>query len=99
MPTGGGEPRAIPETKDLRPIRWTSDGKFLFAKVANSVPARVVRVEVATGKRESWKDLAPSDPTRLMGINSVFMTPDGKSYVYGYQRAQISDLYVVEGLK
>ena len=99
VPTGGGEPRAIPGTKDLRPIRWAPDGKFLFAKVLGSVPARVVRVEIATGKRESWKDLAPPDRTRLMGINNVFLTPDGKSYVYGYQRAQISDLFVVEGLK
>jgi serine/threonine protein kinase len=99
VPTSGGEPRTIPGTKDLRPIRWMADGNFLFAKVMGSVPARVVRVEVATGKRESWKDLAPSDPTRLMGINNVFLTPDGKSYVYGYQRAQISDLFVVEGLK
>jgi hypothetical protein len=97
VPTAGGEPRTIPGTKDLTPIRWTADGRFLFASVIGSFPARVVRVEVATGKRELWKDLAPSDPS--LDIGHVFLTPDGKSYAYVYTRITTSDLYVVEGLK
>jgi hypothetical protein len=96
VPTAGGEPRTIPGTEDLTPRRWTADGRFLFAQVRGSRPARVVRVEVATGKRERWKDLAPSERT---GVFSFFLTPDGKSYVYGYQRITTSDLYAVEGLK
>ena len=52
---GGGEPRTVPNTKDLDLIRWTPDGKFIFAAVSGSIPARVVRVEVATGQREPWK--------------------------------------------
>jgi hypothetical protein len=101
IPTAGGEPRSIPSTKDLYPAGWTPDGRFLFAKVGSGLPervARVVRVEVATGKREPWKDIAPSDQS-IISIDQVLMTPDGKSYVYGYGRAQISDLCVVEGLK
>jgi hypothetical protein len=98
VPTAGGEPRTIPGTKDLGPVGWTPDGRFLFASVIGSFPARVVRVEVATGKREPWKDLAPSDQS-ITGIGNVFLTPDGKSYVYGYRRVQVSDLFVVEGLK
>lgn len=99
VPTDGGEPRIIPGTKDLIPLRWTADGKFLFAGVIGSFPMRVVRVEVATGKRERWKDLAPSERMGVSGINQVFLTPDGKSYVYSYNRMAISDLYVVEGVK
>jgi hypothetical protein len=99
VPTAGGEPRTIPDTRDLQPIRWTADGKLLFASVIGSFPARVVRVEIATGKRERWKDLAPSERMGVQGINRIFLTPDGKSYVYVYTRITMSDLYVVEGLK
>jgi hypothetical protein len=98
VPTAGGEPRTIPGTKDLTPIRWTQDGKFLFAMVVRSLPARVVRVEVATGKRELWKDIAPSGLS-ISDVIQVLLTPDGKSYVYGYRRARVSGLCVVEGLK
>jgi eukaryotic-like serine/threonine-protein kinase len=103
IPTAGGEPRSIPGTKDLWPFRWTPDGKFLFANAGGSPlrsrVAQVVRVEVATGKQERWKDLAPPDPTGIINMGPVFLTPDGRSYVYGYWRATTSDLYVVEGLK
>ena len=86
-------------TRDLHPIGWTADGRFLFAQVIGSFPARVVRVEVATGKRERWKDLAPSERMGVDSSSQVFLTPDGKSYVYMYTRMAISDLFVVEGLK
>jgi eukaryotic-like serine/threonine-protein kinase len=99
LPTGGGPPRNVPNSKDLDIIRWTPDGKFLFGAVVGTIPARVVRIEVATGRREPWKDLAPSELSGLIGISPVFLTPDGKSYVYGYGRSATSDLYLVEGLK
>ncbi len=99
LPIDGGEPRTVGNTKDLDFIRWSGDGKFIFGVVAGSIPAQVVRIEVASGKRESWKELAPSDRSGLIGVGSVFLTPDGRSYVYGYGRAATSDLYLIEGLK
>ncbi len=99
LPTEGGEPRTIANTRVLDMIRWTTDGRFIFAVETGSIPARVVRVEVATGKRERWKDLAPPELSGVIAIRPVFLTPDGKSYVYGYSRAATSDLYLVEGLR
>ncbi|MGH9317563.1 MAG: protein kinase domain-containing protein, partial [Thermoanaerobaculia bacterium] len=99
VPTEGGEPRTIPNTKDLDLIRWTPDGKFLFAALTGTIPARIVRVDVATGRREQWKDLAPPELSGIISIDPVLLTPDGKSYVYGYGRAATSDLYIIEGLK
>ena len=58
-----------------------------------------MRVEVATGRREPWKTLAPVDLTGLIDIGTICVTPDGKSYAYGYGRSATSDLYLVEGLK
>jgi Tol biopolymer transport system component len=97
--TEGSPSRTIPDTKALDPICWTADGKFLFAKESGSLPVRIVRIEVATGRREPWKELAPAETTGLISVNPILMTPDGRWYVYRYNRAALSDLYLVEGLK
>jgi len=34
----------------------------------------------------------------VQNIGPIRITPDGKTYVYGFQR-RLSDLYLVEGLK
>ncbi|MEO8191252.1 MAG: protein kinase [Acidobacteriota bacterium] len=99
LPVGGGQPRTVPDSKDLDLIRWTPDGKALFAVVTGTIPARVVRVDIATGRREPWKELAPPELSGLIEIGPVFLTPDGKSYVYGYGRSATSDLYLVENLR
>ncbi len=99
LPVSGGEPRTVPGTKDIDLIRWSADGKYLFAVETGSIPARVVRIEVATGRREPWKTLAPPELAGLIGIDVVLMTPDGKWYAYGYSSAAMSDLYLIEGLK
>lgn len=99
LPSSGGEPRTVPNTKDADLIRWSSDGRFLFVVERGSLPARVVRIEVSTGRREPWKTLAPPELAGIIGVEPVLMTPDGQRYVYGYSMAATSDLYLVEGLK
>ena len=99
LPAAGGVPRTIPNTKDLDLIRWTPDGMFLFAGVSGSIPARIVRIDVATGRREPWKELAPPELAGVIEVGPAWMTPDGKAYVYGYGRAATSDLYLIEGLR
>ena len=59
---------------------------------------RAFRLDLATGRREPWRDLAmPGLDTRMASI-IVIPTPDGKSYVYGYHKLT-SDLFIAEGLK
>ncbi len=99
LPVEGGEPRTIPQTKDLDFLQWAPDGKFLYAALTGSIPAQLVRVEVATGRREPWKSLAPPDLSGLIEIGTISVTPDGRSYAYGYGRSATSDLYLIEGLK
>jgi eukaryotic-like serine/threonine-protein kinase len=62
------------------------------------IPAKVYRVELASGKKSVWKEIAPLDPTGISTIGPVLMTPDGKTYAYGFHRT-VGDLYLVEGLK
>ncbi len=99
LPTSGGEPRTIPGTKDLDVVQWSPDSKFFYAAEVGSVPVRILRVEVATGRREPWRELGPPDLSGLIDISPVFLTPDGKSYAFGFGRAATSDLYLVEGLQ
>jgi eukaryotic-like serine/threonine-protein kinase len=98
-PIGGGEPRQIPGlATGEEPIEWTADGHSLYIYRPGELPAKVYRLDLATGGRTLWRQLMPSDPAGVESIGPIRMTPDGKTYVYGYHRT-LADLYLVEGLK
>src|SRR5207237_8582266 len=60
--TENGERKPIPGMEPgEQPIGWTGDGANIYA-YRPAVPARIFRVELATGKRLLWKELAPADP-------------------------------------
>jgi eukaryotic-like serine/threonine-protein kinase len=99
FPLPSGEPRPI---KGLEPgempVKWSSDGRFLYIYKSGELPAKVYRVDIESGSRTLWKPLMPPDPAGVEFVGPVLPTPDGKSYVYGYRRL-LSDLYLVEGLQ
>jgi eukaryotic-like serine/threonine-protein kinase len=98
-PLEGGEPRPVPGlSRAERVLQWSADGKAIYVRNPDELPAKVYRVDLATGRRQLWKELAPSDPSGVDEIPLISITPDGKSYVYSYDRV-LSDLYLVEGLK
>lgn len=93
-----GEVRPIPgmDAGDA-PIAWTNDGR-LFVYRLGEIPATVNRLDVATGRKQLWKQLVPPDVSGVTDISSILITPDGSSYVYEYGRT-LSDLYLVNDLK
>jgi hypothetical protein len=96
FPTDGSlRPREVPgfEPGDVV-IRWSGDGNALFVFKRNELPARVDRLEIATGKRTPWLELMPADPAGVTRIPSVQLTPDGHTYAYNAAR-QLSDLYLI----
>ncbi len=99
FPTAGGDPRLVNgmELGDI-PINWSPDARSIYLCKTGEVPAKVYRLELATGKKTVWKQIAPLDPTGVSTIGPILMTPDGKTYVYGFHRT-LGDLYLVEGLK
>jgi dipeptidyl aminopeptidase/acylaminoacyl peptidase/predicted Ser/Thr protein kinase len=98
-PITGGDPRPILGFEEGEaPIAWTKDGKGLFVTRPGERPTRIMRLDVTTGQRAPWKELMPLDNAGVQNIGPIRITPDGKSYVYGFQR-RLSDLYLVEGLK
>jgi Tol biopolymer transport system component len=98
-PVQGGEPTAIPGlVKGDVPGGWTPDGRSLFVRRRGDIPQRVMKLEVATGRKELWKELMPPDPAGIWTISPVYVTPDEKYYVYGFARS-LADLYVMDGLR
>ena len=79
-PVEGGEPRAVPGTSlDDIAIRSTADGRGLFfAAPRRALPARVERVDVATGERKPWLEIVPPDPAGVQGIGPIHMSADGR---------------------
>ena len=98
-PLDGGAATTIPHTNTVDPIRWSADGKSLLAVELGSLPARVVRIDVATGRRELWKELGPPDLSGVIEVAPILISADEKSYAYGYSSTMTSDLYVVSGIK
>jgi eukaryotic-like serine/threonine-protein kinase len=98
-PLDGGEPRPIPgfNTGEL-PISWSSDGRSIYVYGTAEMPAVVVKIDITTGQRSEWKKLRPADPAGVEFIGPILLTPDAKTYVYGYRR-QLTDLYLVTGLR
>ena len=98
-PSAGGEPRIVNGIGpgDL-PITWNQDGRSIYLYRTGEVPAKVYQLELATGKKTVWKQIVPLDATGVSTIGPILVTPDGKTYVYGFHRT-LGDLYLVEGLK
>jgi hypothetical protein len=96
----GGEAATVPGpplTLEDHLAQWSADGRFLY--IWRSFPMVIDRLELATGRREPWKKLAPQDSTGVRGVSNVVMARDGESYAYQYYRVVTDDLYVVEGVK
>ena len=67
-------------------VQWSADGKSLFVRGSEERPLTVYRVDLATGKRERWKELGPADLAGFVefGLPGVCITPDGRFYAYTY---------------
>jgi Tol biopolymer transport system component len=98
-PIEGGEPRPFVglEAGEF-PVRWSSDPSVVFVCRPGELPAKVYRLDVRTGKREFWRQLAPLDSAGVSSVSPVLLSADGRAYVYSYRRL-LSELYVVQGLR
>ncbi len=99
FPTAGGTPRKAPGFAGGRrspglDLRWESrlcrrdcrDGKCYFPGGSSN------------GQRRDFQTVGPLDKAGLTYVSAPNLTPDGKYYVYSYNR-QISELFVADGIK
>jgi Tol biopolymer transport system component len=98
-PLAGGEPTPIAGIEpDDTPCEWGADGHSLYVYKRRELPAKVYLLDVATGKKTLWRELAPADAAGVGYLSPPSITPDGRGYVYNYTRV-LSELYLVEGVK
>jgi dipeptidyl aminopeptidase/acylaminoacyl peptidase len=95
----GGAARALPGSgpNDL-PVQWSADGRRLFLLDPSGLPAKVYAVEMASGRRELWRELMPVDRAGVSGVEAVALTPDATAYSYSYRQYR-SVLYLLKGLR
>jgi Tol biopolymer transport system component len=97
-PVSGREPcRIAGAERGDRPLRWAADGGELVVREGSDAPARLVKVDLRTGRRDRWRELMPADRAGVHEILRVVLAADGEAYAYSYTR-ELSDLYLVEGL-
>ena len=96
---GGAPPVAVTgaEAGEV-PIQWSADAASLFVYRPTALPARVYKVNLATGARELWKEFTPTDPAGVYKIAPICITPDASAHAYDALR-MLSDLYVADGLR
>lgn len=99
FPIHGGSTKPI---ASLEPgesvIQWSRDGRFLFLRRTDGPATLMIdRLDVASGRRELWKELKTLDSVGVQ-IGPVVMTPDADAYAYSFER-DISTLYMAQGLR
>jgi Tol biopolymer transport system component len=100
IPIDGGEPRPVPGVERFEaPVGWSEDQRFLYVfGHPAELPGKIHRIDLATGRRELWKEIMPRDPAAFGGFGNVTLTPDRKTYAYNLNRI-FCTLYLVEGLR
>jgi eukaryotic-like serine/threonine-protein kinase len=100
FPLNGGLPRPLSglTSKDSE-VRFSTDGRSLYVFTEDSpVLVRVWRIEIASGRRQLYKQIRPPDPSGVSYIGRFALSPDLRSYAYVYAR-RLSSLYEVEGMR
>ena len=94
-----GAPRLVPgvQTGELS-AGWSGDSRALFVYRYVDLPARIRRIDLASGKGTMVGEVLPSDPGGVEGIGPVTITPDGSHFAYSYMRT-LSQLFLVRGLE
>ncbi len=99
FPVEGGEPRSIRGIDpDDEILSWTADGRSLLVARRGGLPVRVERLDLTTGQKIPWKNLAPADGAGVHDLAFVLFSANAESYVYSYRRI-LSTLYLATGLR
>jgi len=78
------------------PMHWDANATGLLVW-DRTWPARIHRVDFATGKRELWKEIHPPDPASVL-YGNILLARDREHYIYRLRRLS-SHLYLADGLK
>jgi dipeptidyl aminopeptidase/acylaminoacyl peptidase len=94
-PRAEGSPRPVPGAEaGWEAIRWGPQGRIYFRdRPGVGAAPSLRRVDPATGEVEVLARLAPADPTGVLTVYRVLVTPDGGAWAFNVIRRQ-SDLFI-----
>lgn len=99
-PVDGGASTGLPGiTRGETVIQWSVDQRFLYVVQDTLSIARVDRFEIATGRRQLWREIVPVDRAGLLRVGVPFVSRDGQHFAYSYSAVVKSDLYLLDGLQ
>jgi DNA-binding winged helix-turn-helix (wHTH) protein len=96
---GGGSPvriQGVSPEPGVCPIGWSAAGD-LWLLSGRDPPAQLFRVDPRTRQVKETRQLSPGDPTGVLLVWGVRITPDGKTLAFSFGRAR-SRLYVMRGV-
>lgn len=97
-PLTGGAPRTVlgltTEDSPDGIAGWSADGRAFFVRSGTDIPARIDRIDIATGRRTFLVEIGPTDRSGLFAVDSATVSRDGAQYAYRYWR-RLSTLFVV----
>jgi hypothetical protein len=99
-PIDGGEPKPITgvtETDEVIGGSTDSDVVYVLPD-ASAIPEQIVKLNIATGRRQPFVTVSPTDPAGIVSLSRPIFSGDGKQYIYTQVRG-LSVLYVATGLK
>lgn len=97
-PVRGGAPRPVAGTTATTDVLGWADPGTLLVREGDTFPARVLRLDLTTGRAVPMLEIHPPDPSGVMRINGIAVATGTGAYAYSLSR-KLSDLYLVEGLR
>ena len=71
---------------DDQVIRWSADGLSLYVFRSDTLPFRLERLDLASGRRILVREVAPVDRAGALQCDGAALADDFKSYAYSYSR-------------
>jgi len=69
-------------------VVFGDDGASLFVTDdLGRVPVHVYRLDLRSGRRDPWLELAPPDRAGVLLSQGPWLTPNGRFYAYSYVRS------------
>lgn len=90
--------RLLKEVAGIRegevPLQWEASGQALYVADLSSLPARIFRLDLATGARRPWREVGPPDRGGVTRLKNLVVSADGRVIAYSFTRTLASDLYL-----
>lgn len=98
FPLNGEPARLIPAVgPGYQLAQWSADSQALYVFRSGEVPLKIERLDIATGRVKTVRELVPADLGGVVSIGPVITNLNASEFVYSYYQA-FSVLYVISGL-